>query len=601
MAQTSSHQIDDRWWNIAIFFSTAFTLGIVLVSLYFGHSVLFTHLFYIPIVLVAYRYPDRGIYFASLLGLAYFASDIALNRPNIFYMAVGAGRVGMMIIVAWVVSYLTETLQSGEERYRETIDATRDGIFVVDRGLTPVLFNAGFLEWCEKIGVKMPKSPWNTPIFEILPFIPPSLQAQYGWVFVSAKPYRTEERFEFGGREVYTEIHITPIEEDEEVQRVLTVVRDITPRKQAEEELRRSNDLYHTIFDTTGSATMIVEEDGAIALANRECETLFGYTSDELEGGMAFLDLVAKDDHLRLKQYHEARLAAHDSGAPRTYEARCVDAEGLSHHTLINIGSIPKTARTVVSILDITPRKQAERLIAIANAVRYMIVHEPGRRELMHKACREVAKLDPQIVAAISLCDEGLVVPVAISDQRYRAMHALQLSRPWVKEVVEGQSPNFETELVTQHEEGVEFIEYAFALPMLYGSAVKGVMTIYLLPKSLVGEQELHSLQTLANDLAFAINSMEIEEQKRVALIQIEKNMEQLAVLNDHIRNPLQAIVGTVDLEGDGLSETIRPYVDEIDSLINQLDVGWVESEKIRAFLRKHYDIRDIPADGGPD
>ncbi len=77
--------------------------------------------------------------------------------------------------------------------------------------------------------------------------------------------------------------------------------------------------------------------------------------------------------------------------------------------------------------------------------------------------------------------------------------------------------------------------------------------------------------------------------------------MEQLAVLNDHIRNPLQAIVGRVDLKGDGLSETIRPYVDEIDSLITQLDVGWVESEKIRLFLRKHYDISGFPSDHGPE
>jgi len=81
MVQTDSHQIEDRWWNLAIFLTTACTLGIVLVSHYFGYSVLFTHLFYIPIVLVAYRYPARGIYFASLLGLAYFASDIALNSP----------------------------------------------------------------------------------------------------------------------------------------------------------------------------------------------------------------------------------------------------------------------------------------------------------------------------------------------------------------------------------------------------------------------------------------------------------------------------------------------------------------------------------------
>jgi len=180
-------------------------------------------------------------------------------------------------------------------------------------------------------------------------------------------------------------------------------------------------------------------------------------------------------------------------------------------------------------------------------------------------------------------------------------VHALQLSRPWVKEVVESQSVNLEVELVSQHDDRVEFIEYVFAVPMLYGATVKGVLVIYLLPKALVGEQELHSLQTLANDLAFAINSMEIEEQKRMALIQIEKNMEQLAVLNDHIRNPLQAIVGRVDLEGDGLSEIIRPYVDETDSLIKQLDVGWVESEKIRLFLRKHYDISGFPSDHGPE
>jgi PAS domain S-box-containing protein len=601
MAQTSSHQIEDWWWNLAIFLSTALTLGIVLISLFFGYSVLFTHLLYIPIVIVAYRDPERGIYFASLIGLAYFASDIVLNSPNAFYLSIGAGRVGMMVIVAWVVSYLTRTLQSGEERYRETIDATNDGIFVVDRGLTPVLFNAGFLEWCDKIGVNMPKSPWNTPVFEILPFIPPSIQAQYGWVFVSGTPYRTEERFDFGGREVHVEIHITPIEEDEEVQRVLTVVRDITARKQAEGELRRSKDLYQTIFDTTGSATLIVEEDGRIAFANREFETLFGYAADDIEAGMAFLDLVARDDRPRLKQYHEAWLSGTDGSAPRTYEAQCVDAGGLSHHTLINIGIIPQTNRSVVSILDITPRKQAERLISIANAVRHTIVHETGKRDLMHKACRELAKLDPKIIAAIALCEDDLLVPVAISDQRYRAMHSLQLSRPWVKEVVEGQSPNLEVELVSQNEDGVEFIEYAFALPMLSGTTVKGVLVIYLLPMALVGEQEMHSLQTLANDLAFAINSMEIEEQKSMALLQIEKNMEQLAILNDHIRNPLQAIVGTVDLEGDGLSETIRPYVAEIDSLINQLDVGWVESEKIRVFLRKHYGIRDIPAGSGPD
>jgi sigma-B regulation protein RsbU (phosphoserine phosphatase) len=73
------------------------------------------------------------------------------------------------------------------------------------------------------------------------------------------------------------------------------------------------------------------------------------------------------------------------------------------------------------------------------------------------------------------------------------------------------------------------------------------------------------------------------------ALEQIEENMEQMAILNDHIRNPLQAIVGLADLEGGPMAEKIFQQAGEIDSLINRLDQGWLESDKIRDFLRRHH------------
>jgi PAS domain S-box-containing protein len=82
-----------------------------------------------------------------------------------------------------------------------------------------------------------------------------------------------------------------------------------------------------------------------------------------------------------------------------------------------------------------------------------------------------------------------------------------------------------------------------------------------------------------------------LENMKKEAFLQIDKNMEQFAVLNDHVRNPLQIILSIVDLECSELTEKILPHIKEIDDLINGLDNGWIESEKVRNMIARHYGI----------
>lgn len=77
--------------------------------------------------------------------------------------------------------------------------------------------------------------------------------------------------------------------------------------------------------------------------------------------------------------------------------------------------------------------------------------------------------------------------------------------------------------------------------------------------------------------------------EQHAALLQIEKNLEQMAILNDHIRNPLTVIVGLVDMQGGEIRDSVLKQAAEIDCIINKLDVGWLESEKIREFLKKHH------------
>jgi two-component system, response regulator PdtaR len=94
---------------------------------------------------------------------------------------------------------------------------------------------------------------------------------------------------------------------------------------------------------------------------------------------------------------------------------------------------------------------------------------------------------------------------------------------------------------------------------------------------------------------------------KREGISQIEHNMEQFQILNDQIRNPLQAIMGYIDLDCILFRPKIGEQIKKIDNIIARLDHGWVESEKVRNFLLRHYrhdrenmtDGNKHPSEGG--
>jgi PAS domain S-box-containing protein len=79
------------------------------------------------------------------------------------------------------------------------------------------------------------------------------------------------------------------------------------------------------------------------------------------------------------------------------------------------------------------------------------------------------------------------------------------------------------------------------------------------------------------------------EELKNRAFGQIERNIEQFAVLGDHIRQPLQVTLGRAELlDDEKAAAIIRDQVERINEYIRQLDRGWVESRMVRDFLRRH-------------
>ena len=152
------------------------------------------------------------------------------------------------------------------------------------------------------------------------------------------------------GRGVSTLIDGTPA--------VLVALNDITERYQAVIALKKSEERYRSVFENTGAATTIVEENTIISLANNEFERLSGYTKCEIEGKKSWTEFVEKKDLEHMLARHYRRREGVD--APRQYEFGFIRKNGEVRRVIITVDLIPGTTQAVASLIDITDRRIAD-------------------------------------------------------------------------------------------------------------------------------------------------------------------------------------------------------------------------------------------------
>jgi len=167
------------------------------------------------------------------------------------------------------------------------------------------------------------------------------------------------------------------------------IVRDITSRKLALQALRESEDKFRTLAESSPYAIMIYQDDRWV-YTNPAGERISGYSAEELYN-MNFWD-ISSSEYRKLIRERGKRRQEGLSAVP-SYEFKIQMKGGAERWVYLSGSSVLYRGRHagIISIIDITERKQAEEAIQRERILlRTLIDNLPDTIYFKDKGCRKI-------------------------------------------------------------------------------------------------------------------------------------------------------------------------------------------------------------------
>ncbi len=322
-----------------------------------------------------------------------------------------------------------QKLRISEERYRLSFQNATDVIYTIDNDLNVLTVSPSV----ERILGYKPQDFIGRPVSDLGYILTPESFEQIigdmslilkGEV-IPATIYRVIAK---DGTIKYCEVSGSPLMREDKILGVISVARDITKRKRAEEALNKALNFQQQLIDALPVPIFYKDSEGRYLGCNRAFEQFFGQKKEQVTGKSVY-DISPKE---LADIYHEQDMALLQSQKTQIYESSVKDTGGVVHNVIFHKATFPEIDGSVGgligAILDITERKRAEKELL---ASRDMLI----RSEKLAAVGQLAAGVAHEILNPINIIDMKLQIMEMDEDLSEKVREGFKTCHEQVKRV----------------------------------------------------------------------------------------------------------------------------------------------------------------------
>ena len=317
---------------------------------------------------------------------------------------------------------------------------------------------------------------------------------------------------------------------------LVSLMRDITERKQAALQLRESQRRFSGLLQTVELLAVMLDRAGRITYCNDYLLRLTGWREDEVVGKDWFDNFVPPE--LEGLREHFAALLAHQPDTLH-HENEILTRSGerrlIRWNNTLLFAADGDVIGTASIGEDITERRKASariaylnRVYAVLSGINTLIVRVRDRDELFREACRIAVAAGGFLMSAIVMVDHRAMkaVPVALAGRDGELLNALReiiasiedAPTAMVALAIRDKRPVVVS--ASGSDNGMPFgrklaesgVCAIAVLPLVVANEAAGALALYAGEQEIFHAEELKLLSELAGDIALAIDHIEKQE-----------------------------------------------------------------------------------------